>query len=107
MSALGGHFNVTLQIWVFPDNTTQFPTLTLPVGDQNITLTPPDFVGGTPDSGFIPGSIQEIGDLNFDIFGDSWLNNVYAVFDLGMTGPGILRFGVVPRDSDQSMLDYR
>ena len=97
---LGGHFNVTLQVWVFPANTTQFPTLTLPAGDQNVTLTPADFVGGTPDSGFIPGSIQENGDLNFDIFGDSWLNNVYAVFDLGLTGPNILRFGVVPRDSE-------
>ena len=98
---LGGHFNVTFQVWVYPENTTQFPALTLPAGDNNVTLTPADFVGGTADSGFIPGSIQENGNINVDIFGDSWLNNVYAVFDLGMTGPGMLRFGIVPRESGQ------
>ena len=95
---LGGHFNSTLQNWVFPANTTEFPTLTLPAGDINVTLTPPDFSVGPPDSGWLSGSLQERGDSNFDIFGTSWLNNIYAVFDLGLTGPGNTRFGLALRD---------
>jgi hypothetical protein len=94
---LNGYFNVTLQSWVFPPNVTNFPSLTLPIGNTNITLTPPDFALGTTDTGLISGSIQEKGDSGPDIFGTSWLNNVYAVFDLGLTGPGIVRIGVVPR----------
>ena len=95
---LGGHFDSRMQGWVFPANTTQFPTLTLPAGDINVTLTPPDFSIGPPDSGFLSGSLQERGDSNFDIFGTSWLNNIYAVFDLGLTGPGNTRFGLALRD---------
>ena len=86
---LGGHYNVTLQNWVFPANATNYPTVTLPAGDHNVKLTPPDFAIGPPDSGWLYGSLQDRGDMTYDIFGDSWLNNIYAVFDLGMTGSGL------------------
>jgi hypothetical protein len=93
------NFDTTKQVWVFPDATTEFPTVVLPVGDANITLSSPeDFGADTGDaSGFITGSIQDRGNSTFDIFGDSWLNNVYAVFDLGLNGVGKLRVGVVQR----------
>lgn len=44
------------------------------------------------------GGIQSRGDLHFDIFGDTFLKNVYAIFDVGRN-----RFGCVQRiDPDGS-----
>ena len=95
---LHGQFDTDLQSWKFPANLTEFPMVTLPVGVSNITLTPPDFAIGQPDdAGWVFGSIQSRKKLLFDVFGHSWLNNIYAVFDLGMTG-AIVRFGLSPRN---------
>ena len=95
---LNGKFDNNSQTWIFPINNTNFPTLTLPVGLTNVTLTPADFAIGQPDdSGFVVGSIQTRRSLSFDVFGHPWMNNIYAVFDLGLTGPGIARFGLVLR----------
>ena len=97
---LDGQFNTDLQSYTFPANLTEFPTVILPAGMINITLTPVDFAIGPPDAaGWVVGSIQSRKQLPFDVFGHSWMNNIYAVFDLGMTGPDIMRFGLVPRAS--------
>lgn len=96
---LNGHFDKAQQGFVFPANTTKFPTLTLPAGGNNITLQPDDFSLGPIGHNLLFGSIQDRGNLNYDIFGTSWLNNIYAIFDLGLTGKGVTRFGLVSRDT--------
>ena len=96
-SILHGQFDETAGGWVFPANVTDFPTLTLPVGTTNVTLTAPDFAGFTSSPGMIFGTVQSRGDSKVDVFGHPWFNNIYAVFDLGLTGPEVVRFGIVPK----------
>ena len=97
---LNGRFDTDSQSYVFPANLTQFPNVVLPAGVIDVTLTTVDFSIGPPDtSGWVVGSIQSRRQLPFDVFGHSWLNNIYAVFDLGMTGPGVMRFGLALRAS--------
>jgi hypothetical protein len=84
--------------WVYPDTVTdaELPTITLAFGDFEVTLNPGDLNHGQayPTGGWIYGGMQSRGNNNFDIFGDVWLNNVYAIFDLTQDVP---RLGVVPR----------
>jgi Eukaryotic aspartyl protease len=101
--ALGGHFSAVDQGWIFPNNRSlnNYPNLTLPCGTVNITLAEPDdftlgFSISAPEH-FYFGSIQERGNLGFDIYGDFWLRNAYVVFDLGMTGMNKFRVGAVSR----------
>ena len=84
--------------WVYPDTVTdaEFPSITLPICDFGITLHPGDLNHGqayTTD-GWIYGAMQSRGVNTVDIFGDVWLNNVYAIFDLTQD---VARVGVVPR----------
>ena len=84
--------------WVYPDTVTdaELPSITLPVGNFGITLDPGDlnFTQAYTTPGWIYGAMQSRGNQLFDIFGDVWLNNVYAIFDLTQEVP---RIGVVPR----------
>ena len=98
-SLLHGQYDATAAGWVFPANLTEFPTLKLPVGTTNVTLTGPDFASFTSGPGMIFGTIQSRGASMVDVFGHPWLNNIYAVFDLGITGSEIVRFGLVARTS--------
>ena len=99
---LGGIFDPNLAggngAWVYPDTVTdaEFPIITLAVGDFEITLHPGDMNRGEAyaTGGWILGGIQSRGSNTFDIFGDVWLNNVYAIFDLTQD---VARIGVVPR----------
>jgi len=96
---LGSRFSQT-EGYIFPASTTHFPNVTFPVGTTSeITLQDPaDFIlGPSSVEGFVVGTIQSHGLVGATILGSAWLQNVYAVFDLGMTGRGNLRFGVVPR----------
>jgi aspergillopepsin I len=95
----GAQLSIVDQGYIFPASTTTFPTFTLPIGNTEISLKDPsDFAAGpAEEDGFLFGSIQPNGDLGFDIFGVPWLVNVYAVFDLGMTGEGKFRIGVEQR----------
>jgi hypothetical protein len=98
---VGGFLDNNTGLWLFPANFSQsdLPTITIPVGGINVTLAAEDLAFDTVDiPGFAIGGIQGNGGLdNFVIFGDVWLWNVYAVFDLG-TGDGKdFRFGFVPR----------
>jgi Eukaryotic aspartyl protease len=76
--------------------------------DTEITLqSNDDFnIGPAVEEGYLFGSIQAGGPGgldSFDIFGVPWLNNLYAVFDMGTTGPGIFRFGVVQRPPENNL----
>jgi hypothetical protein len=95
----GSNYSKLDQGWIFPNTTNTFPNLTLPVGSTEITLQhPSDFsIGPAETDGFLFGSIQSNGNLGLDVFGVPWLNNVYAVFDLGMAGVGRFRLGVAQR----------
>ena len=96
----GANFNQVEQAWVYPANTTKFPNVVFPVGDTQITLQDPsDFNVGPADDqpNVLIGSIQDNGGIGFDIFGVPWINNVYVVFDLGLTGANNTRLGVVQR----------
>ncbi|KIW12788.1 hypothetical protein PV08_07975 [Exophiala spinifera] len=83
------------QGWVFPANTAEadLPTVTFMVGNTPITIEKKHlaFAGGL-EGNMAYGGIQSRGDLTFDILGDTFLQNVYAVFDVGNT-----QFGVVQR----------
>ena len=96
---LGGMFNTTTQLWVFPANYTpsQLPTIVLPVGNNDVTLALEDIVFAPVDENWIQGSIQSRGSYPCDIFGDFWMRNVYAIFDLGNGTETTFRFGFVPR----------
>lgn len=91
---LNDHFDKAQQGYVFPANTTKFRSFTLP---DNVTLQPADFSLGSTGPGILLGSIQDKGNLKFDGFGTPWFNNVYAVFDFGVTGPGVTRFEMIVR----------
>lgn len=100
---LGGIFNTIIQSWVFPANFTdsQLPTIVLPVGNHQVTLAKRDIIFGQIDENWIMGSIQSGGEFTSSglyIYGDFWLRNVYAIFDLA-DGENF-RFGFVRREID-------
>jgi Eukaryotic aspartyl protease len=103
----GAFFSNASQGYIYPASNTKFPTLAFPAGNTEITLqTNDDFnIGPAVEEGYLWGSIQAHGQgpvASFDIFGIPWLNNLYAVFDLGTTGPGKFQFGVVQRPPQQN-----
>jgi hypothetical protein len=98
---LGGYFNATLNNgtggWVFPSTAT-LPAVTLPMGTTNVTLQSSDLTFSDAGGGLTYGSLQSRGEIGYDVFGDVWLNNVYAIFD--MTDLTVPRIGVVSRSYD-------
>ena len=71
----------SLQGWVFPANTAEsdLPTVTFMVGNTPITIDKQHLgFAGETDGNMVYGGIQSRGDLTFDIFGDTFLQNVYA-----------------------------
>jgi Eukaryotic aspartyl protease len=97
---VGGFFDNSTGAWLFPANfsTSDLPTITMPVGGYNVTLSPEDLIFDTVDiPGFVIGGIQSNGGFGVVIFGDVWLRNVYAVFDLGSGDGKDFTFGFVPR----------
>ncbi|OAP62661.1 hypothetical protein AYL99_01888 [Fonsecaea erecta] len=96
----GAKQDSTEQGWVFPASTAEndLPTVTFMVGDTPITIEKQHLgFAGASDGNMVYGGIQSRGSQNFDIFGDTFLQNVYAVFDVGNT-----RFGVVQRAASTS-----
>ncbi|KAK4938237.1 hypothetical protein LTR10_021310 [Elasticomyces elasticus] len=91
----GSEYSEIQQAWIYPTDTSSddLPDFSVAVGNCQIAIDKGHF-------GFAPsvypnmtfGGIQSQGDQNFGIFGDVFLQNVYAVFDGGK-----LRFGVVQR----------
>lgn len=96
--SFGGIYDLDLNdgngLWVFPVKAT-VPSIILPVGDFNIEITPQDLkVDVTPNGEYFIGALQSSGGTPWDVFGDYWLRNVYAIFDASGSQP---RFGVVKR----------
>src|SRR6201992_1744496 len=77
----GAKQDTSQQGWVFPSNTAEsdLPTVTFMVGNTPITIEKQHlgFAGGA-DGDMVYGGIQSRGTLTFDIFGDTFLQNVYA-----------------------------
>ncbi len=77
----GAKEDSTQQGWVFPANTAEndLPTVTFMVGNTRIAIEKQHlaFAGGV-DGDMVYGGIQSRGDQDFDIFGDTFLQNVYA-----------------------------
>jgi hypothetical protein len=103
---VGGYFNETLQLWIFPDNIneSQLPLINLPVDGFDVYLNRTDiFFDSQSIPGFVIGSYQssgpDLGDIG--IYGDVWLRNVYAIFDLGSGDGSDFRFGFVPRKAGE------
>ncbi|KAI1612534.1 aspartic endopeptidase [Exophiala viscosa] len=91
----GSEYSEADQGWVYPTNTSpnDLPDFSVAVGTCPITIDK-EHIGFAPSlkPNMTFGGIQSPGNLKFGIFGDIFLQNVYAVFD-----GGILRFGVVQR----------
>ena len=64
--------------WKYPTDA-QIPDIWFAVGEQMFVIHPADFGFGHDGDGYIFGGIQSRGDSNYDIFGDVFLKNVYAV----------------------------
>lgn len=95
---LGGNCDTTglsVNPCIFPQNA-NIPSITLYVGGYGVTLGPDDIDSGVAADqyeGYVIGTVQPRS-TSFDIFGDVWLRNVYAMFDFTNGNP---QFGVVPR----------
>ena len=92
---LGGYYSIDIQGWVFPANVVSLPTIVLPVGNFSVTLAPEDMVYEVSGD-LVYGPVQSRGDSRVDIFGDVWLWNVYAIYDIESVVNA--RFGFVPRN---------
>jgi len=77
---------------IFPKNA-QVPSITLYVQDHGVTLNPEDLVWKEYSEDYYVGSVQPRTG-SYDVFGDYFLRNVYAVFDFTNGSP---QFGFVPR----------
>ena len=83
--------------WIYPE-TAYLPNITLPIGNVEITLAQNDINGGaSPIDGYVYGTLQprELQGLEWDIFGDVWFWNVYAIFNL--SDPNAPSLGAVQR----------
>ncbi|KAK3057900.1 hypothetical protein LTR09_000976 [Extremus antarcticus] len=87
------------QGWVFPLSVPieKLPTVQFAVGSKLFTVLGEDLQYAPTGDGFYYGGIQSRGDLPFDILGDTFLKNVYAIFDQGNK-----RFGCVQRIEPES-----
>ena len=97
---LGGFYNASLDLWLLHTNVTEddIPEIILPVGDHNVTIAKTDILYSYEDfPGYIVGGLQSNDGIGTAIYGDSWLRNVYAVFDLGSGNKQDFRFGFVSR----------
>lgn len=97
---LGGFYNDSLGLWLLPTNVTDadVPEIILPVGDINVTIATTDILYSYEDfPGYIVGGLQSNDGIGSSIYGDTWLRNVYAIFDLGSGNKQDFRFGFVPR----------
>ncbi|OCT52829.1 Aspartic protease pep1 [Cladophialophora carrionii] len=91
----GARFDAQEGGWVFPASTPadKMPTVVLAVGQTEVIIEK-EHLGFTPvkKTGMVYGGIQGRGNSKCNIFGDTLLKCVYAVFDAGN-----MRFGVVQR----------
>lgn len=95
----GSRYDNSQPGYVFPTNisASALPVISFGVGDREFAINvadlpfaPTGFADANGGESF--GGIQSRGTLGFDVFGDTWLKGVYAIFDQGNK-----RFGVVQR----------
>ena len=96
-------------LWVYPARTKleQLPDISIDVGGKQFVIQKEDLGFASAGPGWIAGAIQSRGDdvdQPFDILGDAFLKNIYAIFDQGFEQPGSTpdkpirgRFGAVQR----------
>ncbi|EXJ94865.1 hypothetical protein A1O1_03263 [Capronia coronata CBS 617.96] len=90
----GAEYSEDAMGWVFPADTPaeNLPTVSFAVGSKQIVIEKEHLSFAAYNSTMVFGGIQSQGNLNFNIFGDVFLQGVYAVFDAGNK-----QFGVVQR----------
>ncbi|TIA42127.1 acid protease [Aureobasidium pullulans] len=90
----GGKYDSTQQGYVFPTSTaaSDLPVVTLAIGDHQYTINKEDLGFADAGNGMTYGGIQSRGNMTFDIYGDTVLKSIYAIFDQGNQ-----RFGAVQR----------
>jgi len=98
-SAIYGHikgakFDSNFNGWVFPSTTLldHLPSVQIVIGSKPFDVSPADLAFGPSQDGWYFGGFQDRGSMTFDILGDVFLKNVYAIWDAGNK-----RFGAVPR----------
>ena len=52
------------------------------IGEKMFRINREDLAFADAGNGMTYGGIQSRGDLPFNIYGDTWLKNVYAIFDV-------------------------
>lgn len=90
----GSKYDEQQQGYLIPSNITadQLPDVTVAIGDKQFTIQKEDIAFADAGNGYLYGGIQSRGDMTFDIYGDTVLKGIYAIFDVGE-----VRFGAVQR----------
>ncbi|RPD67480.1 acid protease [Lentinus tigrinus ALCF2SS1-7] len=84
----GAQFDNEQGGYKFPSSAT-LPDVSFAVGDKLYKVSGQDLAFADAGDGFVFGGIQSRGNLDFDIFGDIFLKNVYVVFNQGETTVGL------------------
>ena len=73
-----------MQGYVFPTNTpfTSLPSVQFDINGAMYTINKEDLGYADIGNGTTFGGIQSRGDLPFSIYGDTFLKNVYCIFDV-------------------------
>ncbi|EXJ88769.1 hypothetical protein A1O3_01833 [Capronia epimyces CBS 606.96] len=90
----GAEYSEDAMGWVYPVDTPpeNLPTVSFAVGNKQIVIEKEHLNFGKYNNTMVFGGIQSQGNLGFNIFGDVFLQCVYAIFDAGNS-----QFGVVQR----------
>jgi len=96
----GSKYDAASEGYIFPDNIDhdKLPAIEIGIGDPDIpggektfSIYPRDLIFSAASQGWIYGGIQDRGSQGFDILGDVFLKNLYAV-DFSLSGSDS-RFG--------------
>ncbi|KAI8626938.1 eukaryotic aspartyl protease [Xylariaceae sp. FL1651] len=90
----GATYDSTQQGYIFPTSVTadDLPDFSVAVGDTQFVIQKEALAFALADDGHWYGGVQSRGTMTFDILGDVFLRNIYAIWDQGNT-----RFGAVPK----------
>lgn len=97
----GARYDNANQGYLFPTNTIvdNLPAVSFDVGGMLFHVHKEDLGFADAGNGMTYGGIQSRGNLPFDILGDTFLKNIYAIFDQGNT-----RFGAIHRSEQYQNL---
>ncbi|KAI9038609.1 aspartic endopeptidase [Aspergillus affinis] len=88
----GAFYDGESQGFLFPTNTDQdqLPTIQLDIGGKLFSVPKSSLGFSEAKPGYVYGGVQSRGSIEFDVLGRSFLEGIYAVFDISK-----LRFGAV------------